>query len=556
MGIEWRKPTKVPEKLEPFVICESDTGYPTSVIRPDGDWARYVEEEWKDEVGWTMSGGYAPTIFDIEVLVKQLEYFITPARGPQNFEAWRGGCAILQEALQIEIGTISEYTMQEAVFGSNDGLLAAIPFDTGSGFGLHKLAPKKLELFSDHLDFLIYLLYDDWERLGDESRSLLVWPPKGSLKDARLPVEKLAKKKGRLFSGSNTISSVSGRRVMGNFVGKFAERSAKGGFFGVVSYVLARGGWHDLVRELTQDFVVTEVNDFDVAHWDKDYIRIVQYHVMIAVCMLAADPLHKIRLWRHYERVFASPIFVTIAGWLMYLFKGWHSGDIATVVINSLGQALVYMYIFCQFTPKEMWTYSHFKRNIFLKTMGDDGANTLSVTFESSLPRGWVDIVIEGFAEFNWEVEMPRDPQRPGKVDDDFSFSGHKSLLVTVPTMVGEQTYALPVLPFPVVLSINEWRKLKKSPDIPEAVRDLARYQAAWERAFPYLWHKDEDKKNFARIAWFYLCRKRATCLVSVSELTRKAAEGLPSIMDLIRLYFPPLVDVFAINQEVLHLLA
>lgn len=555
MGVRWRQPNDVPDFLDGLVLATSDTGFPTSVIRKDGDWAKYVQEALQPEVGWSISGGYAPTIFSAEVLKKQLGYFTTPARGPKNPKAWRGALAILIESLQIEIGPISEYTMQEAVFGSNDGLMGPIPFNTGSGFGLHKLDPKKLGLFDNHLDVVVELLYDDYDRLGDESRALLVWPPKGSLKDARLPLKKLANKKGRLFSGSNTVSSTNGRRVMGNFVGKFSSRSAKGGFYGVVSYVLARGGWHDLVRELTQDFTLTRINDFDIGHWDKDMIRLVQFAVLQAICTLCGGK-HRVRLWRHYERVFWAPIFVTITGWLIYLFKGWHSGDIATVVINSLAQTLVYMYIFCLYAPEEDWTYSQFKRSIYLKTMGDDGANTLNSAFEASLPRKWVDIVFEHFYEVGWEVEMPRDPPEAGKLHDDFSFAGHKSLLVTVPTYSGDKTYALPVLPFDVVLSINEWRKLSKTREIPEAVRDLARYQATWERAFPYLFHADEDKCNFARIAWFYVNKRRSECLVSANELTRKSAEGLPGILDLIRLYFPPLVDVYQINTEVLRLLA
>ncbi len=556
MGIQWQPLANVPECLQGIAIGRSETGFPVSQIRSDTAWVQFLREsvDMKKELQWDYAGGQSPAIFTLKALEKQLECYQKKAGAPTDWEAFDDASVMLQDALMTEIGSIEELTLQEAVFGTDDGRLAGLPLDTGSGFGLSKLSPKKLGLFENHLDYLMELVEEDHRRVGDDTAPLWAWASKGSLKDARIDIEKLSRDKSRLFTGANTIVSINGRRYVGDFVARFMKRCADGGFFGIVSLVLARGGWHELMRDLTDNFTRDLIYDFDVARWDKDFVRLIHYHLFQAICSLAPPDLAK-RIWRHYERVVWGPCFVTMIGILFYCFRGMMSGDVATVVINTLAQALVYMYLFCKNVPKDMRTYQNFRVSMTGKFLGDDSALTLQPMFERMLDRPFTEEVINVFGEFGWTVESPRSPAGPVALTGDFTFVGHMNIWAEVPTVTGLKRYCLPVLPFNVVLSINEWRKLTRNLDVPEKVRDLARYYAAFERAFPYLWSKNPEEREFPRIAYKFLSDKRQQYRVHANEQVRKVAIGIPTLVDIVELYFPPGINRYEIVQGVQRLL-
>lgn len=565
MGVEWQKPTYKNDALEGLILAQSESGFPTTELRPDTAWSRYVQEScpetWKEqfvqEVGWSFSGGQSVPLFSVKALELQIKEYGKSAPTPRNMNALFGAALILQEMVQREIGPCHEYSISEAFFGSNDGLMAPIPLDTGTGFGLSKLSPDKIGLIEDLglLDYFLWLVEQDYERLGDEDKVLWVWATKGALKDQKLPIEKLAALKSRLFTGANAITSINGRRVFGNFVGKYMKRSAEGGFMGVVSYVLARGGWHKQMEEVTHSFErEDEICDIDIKKWDKCYTRLVLFFV-ITICCSVYQGISRLRVWRHYERVIWSPLFIGIIGILIYCGIAFPSGDIATVVINSMGQKLVFAYTYCCLVPEKHWTYNDFRSAIILRVLGDDSVSTISNPFKTVLKKSWIQTVIDGFAEFGWTAEMPRDPPELSSLKGDMQFAGHMNMWAEVPTVVGLKRYCLPILPFSVVLSINEWKKLPKNREVPDAVRDLARYYASVERAFPYLWSQYPIEREYMKIAWHFLQRHIDFCRKSLNPVVRKAAEGVPGITQLVQLYFPPEVNVYDITREVHNLL-
>lgn len=580
-GIEWKyAPNTCPDCVKPLYIASSNTGYPSTVIRPDGKWLRYcrevddidlprvpeVIEPIKNlrngvllpEANWSLSGGQAPTIFSFRALEKQLEFMCKPAGQPEDWEAFLEATGMLSEMLMYEIGSFRRLSLQEAIFGTDDGKIAGIPLDTASGFGLHKIAKKKRELFENHMQFVVNLLYEDYARVKNVDRPLWSWPHKGSLKDARLELEKIAEEKARVFMAANTIPSITGRRVIGDFIRKFNERCAKGGFMGIVGFVLARGGWHSLMEDLTHEFTRDEIDDFDIKRYDKDFIRLIHFYVIKAICEQVPYD-HAQEIWRHYERVVWSPAFMAMIGALLYQPRGQMSGDIATVIINTLAQALIYMYLYCKNVPREERTYQKFKNMITLKLLGDDSASTRDKLFDEILKKKgetWMSEVVHVFKEFGWDIESPRNPPGPAHLEGDFTFVGHQNQRVEVPLYDGsKKVFYLPRLPFNVVLSINEWKKLPKSPETPEQVRDLARYYATFERALPYLWSDNKLQRQFVRVALRFLDRVRRDLLTHDNPVIRKTAEGVPTVHDLVKLYFPPGVNSYEITRGIQRLL-
>lgn len=335
------------------------------------------------------------------------------------------------------------------------------------------------------------------------------------------------------------------------------KRCADGGFLGIVSYNLVRGGWHTMMMELTDDDTLKDLFDFDIKWFDKDHIRQLHFDIFTAICNLAGsvDLAHKI--WRHYERVMHSPTLITIIGLLIYFARGQPSGDIATVILNTLAQCIVYMYIYCQATKghPELQNYNDFNRNIRLRMLGDDSASCLNPAFESKLTRSWIDHVYAGFGEFGWTVEMPREPPQATKLLEDFTFVGHRCMAARVGTRLGPKTYYLPTLPFEVLLSINEYYKASKNSEVPDRIRHLGRYYASFERSFPYLFSKDPIEREYVKHCYHWLRRKVSECLKDMNPLVRKAAEGVPTLHDLVELYFPFEANYFEIERGVIPLL-
>lgn len=562
MGMKWFAPKDVPPELEGLVIAQTESGYPTSVIREDGDWLRFAKEcsAMKNESNWTLTGGQVPTAFTTKALRLQLSRYNQPAGYARDPEAFEDATQMLEDALLTEIGPIHEITLHESFFGTNDGLLAGLPLDTSCGVGWSKLSTDKLGIVEDpeKLSYFLDVVAEDYRRLEDEDETHKVWtwPTKSSLKDARLPAEKVANNKARIFNGASFPVSINGRRLVGDFIGKFMKRCAEGSFFGIVSFVLARGGWDAMMQDLTQGDPTTKLYDFDIKWFDKDFIREFHFRITRAIARLAGSYRLARMIMRHYERVWFSPTLVAIFGLLFYCCRGQPSGDIATVIINTLAQILVYMYIYCKTVPKSMRTYRQFNENIRLKLLGDDSASALNPHYEARLNVPWITLVCESFMEFGWTVEMPRDPPKPVTLDEDFTFVGHMCIKAEVPTHNGRRVIYLPALPFSVLLSINEYKKLSKNQDVPEPVRHIGRYYASYERAFPYLFSNDPIEKSYVPIAKKWLDMYVAKYRNSPNELVRATAAGVPTLGDLVRLYFPEDVEYRLIEGELRQQLA
>lgn len=548
------KPEEIPEELRGLVIGQTMTGYPTTMIRPDQDWNLFVKEQ--KEVNWVFTGAQAPTQFNKTTLLGQLKKYGNMPGYAKDGAAFQEAHDMLCDCLFREIGPIHELSLHEGFFGSHDGHLAGLPLDTASGVGWSKLGAQKKDIVSDpeKLDYLLHVIHEDMSRIKDRESSLWAWPTKTSLKDARLPMEKISAYKARVFNGASIVTSVNGRRLLGDFIGKFMKRCSEGNFFGIVSYVLARGGWHDMMMELTGNGSTDFLTDIDVKAYDKDFIRFLQFKLMEAIAALAPADLAE-AIMRHYQRVFYAPTLVTILGYLFYCGRGMPSGDIATVIINTLAQALVYMYCYCKSIPKDMSelkSYNMFKHNVRLRLLGDDSASSLQPMYEKMLTKPWYELVSETFGEFGWLTEMPRTPAAPGRLGDDFAFVGHKCIVATVPTHMGMKSYYLPALPFEVLLSINEHYKLAKNREVPEPVRHIGRYYASVERSFPYLFSEDPIEREYAQLAYEWLNRAIVKYRNSPNDLVRATANGVPTIGDLVKMYFPSEVMYGSIEREMM----
>jgi hypothetical protein len=475
-------------------------------------------------------------VFNTKVLRKNLETFKAPAGVIKNPLAFQLALDMLTEGLFESCGNWTEMSTSETLHGSNDGLLAGLPMTTAIGFGFKDLGKTKLEGMAKAGDLLLHIHEEDYKRVcSSDETPVYAWATKMSLKDARLPIEKLADDKGRVFQGEAMPAAMTGRRLIGNFIGKFMAACAAGGFPGIVSFVLSRGGWHDMLKDLTDDFFIKTCLSADVKKWDKNWLHEFHYWIVSVLARICGSKELARRIWRHYERVAWGPTVITIYGILIYMTKGMPSGDIATVIFNTLGQVLMYMYVYACIVPVEFCNFTDFNANLRLKALGDDSAAALSSAMYGWLSgRSFSEEVRKGFAEPGWEIEL---------IETDIQgieFVGHRTILAK--TSIGEMH--LPVLPERTVMAINEWMKKKNVKGQPIAVRYISRYYAGFERAFPYLWSDNEMMIDYCRLAYNWLQRVQRKYWNDPDTITQKAARSVPGLREIADLYFPWRIDL------------
>lgn len=553
LGAKFEKPVNegVPE-VEGFEIAQAKTGFPVSVFRQDEDYRLFLLEGGVKkqnvtsavrpstfEAGWSLSSGQSPTIFNTRVLRKNLVLLKQKGEVKVEDSTFFGAIDIvLEELFKHGCGGFKELSEFEALFGTPDGNLGPLNMRSAAGACM-KLGSSKQVAWENAPGTCVEMERDDYDAIINLDREVYAWISKTSLKDARLDNEKIADEKGRIFQAQAFPVSITGRRLIGGFIARFMEACKRGGFFGVIGFVLARGGWHELLGELTDGFDLERILKTypgDVSKYDKGWLYIWHCVLVWMLTVLCADPVLGIRINRHYDRVLRSPTMLAILGLIILLTKGQPSGDIATIVFNTIVLVLQYCRAYCTIAPPNFWNARDCFQNMILKAGGDDSISTLSTQMRAWLGRGqrWEDLIRDTFAASGWVIILEE------KALLDAEFMGYGSTLAGVDEE--ETIYTglkfLPALPLNAVMAIDEWFKFKSDAGVPKELKDVSRYAAAFEKAFPHLWSRDEEAQEYVAIAEWWLARVRAKYWDDPCPDTRKAARGVPSLADLGELYF------------------
>lgn len=546
LGAKFEKPVDcgVPE-VGDLVIAQAKTGYPVSVIREDQEYLKFCFESGRErrkspegansvlEAGWQLRGGQSPTHFNLNVLRKNLEKLKQPCSLGFKEEVFYGAFEIMYEELCDKgCSGFKELTEYEALYGLADGSLNPTNMKTSVGACM-KMGESKEVARENNPGLYLEIQRDDYDAIDERDREALAWISKTSLKDARLDDVKLAEGKGRIFQAQNYAVSFTGRKLIGGFIGKFMDACKRGGFFGVIGFVLSRGGWHELLAELTNDWEEDRMITYpgDVSKYDKDWLY--HWHMVLLwlLALLCGDAELTRKMTKHYDRVLHSPTMLAIVGLIIMLSKGQPSGDVATIVFNTIILTFNYVMAYCMVAPKECWNARECFGNMILRAGGDDSITTLSSQMRAWLGRGgtWPDVVRQIFSSSGWTIVLEE------KSLIDAEFMGYGSTLADDPET---GLMFLPALPLNATMSIDQWYKFKKKSELPEMVKFIARYSAGAEKAFPHMWSRDPDARDYVKIAFGMLRRVRLQYWDDPCPEIRKAARGVPSIAALAELYF------------------
>jgi len=546
LGAKFSKPIceEVPE-IDGLSVAATQTGYPVSAIREDTEYLRFLYEgrdpqiieeggQLPFEANWGLRGGQSMTPFNIRVLRKNLATLKTTARLEISEDRfWSAFSIMIEELLNVGCGGFQELSEEEAWFGLEDGSLNPINMNTAVGAVLSKLGESKKVAFQNAPGLYVTMMRDDYDRISNFKDRPYAWISKTSLKDARLDNIKISQDKGRIFQAQSVPVSMTGRRLTGNFTAAFTRACKRGGFFGVIGFILSRGGWHKLLGELSDNFERMITYPGDVSKWDKNWLN--HWHMVLVwlLAVLCDDPILAKKICRHYDRVVRSPTLVAIIGIIIVLTKGQPSGDVNTITFNTIILAFMYILAYLAVAPKEFWNAGDCFSNMILRAGGDDSITTLSANMRSWLGNAgmsWEDLVRTTFSQSGWEIILEE------KMLIDAEFMGYGSTLPTLEDKVG--VMFLPALPLNAVMSIDEWYKTSKNSDVPEKVRQLARYFAGVEKAFPHLFSRDPDARAYAKIALQWLKRVQNKYWEDPSIMVSKAARGIPSLSAVAELYF------------------
>jgi len=534
----------VPE-VEGLEIAQALTGYPVSVIREDSQYQMFLKESLKInndtsavrpatfESNWHLSGAQCPTTFNLAVLRKNLELLKTGGELKLDDEAFWGAFRIIfEEMVNFDCHGFKELSKQEASMGTVDGELNPVNMKTSVG-ALMKMGDSKETAFEKNSALYVEIEDDDYDSIENEEREPLAWVSKTSLKDARMDVAKVDEGKGRIFQAQHFATSYTGRRLIGQFIARFMSACRKGGFFGVIGFILSRGGWHELLGELTNGFDperVLETYPGDVSKFDKGWLYFWHQILVWLLALLCDDEILARKINRHYDRVLRAPTMLTIVGLIVILTKGQPSGDIATIIFNTIILVFNYCMAYCKVAPKSLWCAHDCFGNMILKAGGDDSISTLSIQMRKWLgSQPWEEVVRKQFADSGWTIVLDK------RALIDAEFMGYGSTLADQE----ETGYKfLPALPFNAVMSIDQWRKFKKDKTVPMEIKDMMRYAAAAEKAFPHIWSRDPDAREYVRIAFEWMRRVRRQYWEHPCPEVRNAARGVPSVLAIAELYF------------------
>jgi len=453
------------------VVCRTGVSVMTSKLQRDTSYEQWCKDHNFDE---RSSYTVAP-VRSKDAVIRQLsEYNNVERFGPIVQRYGDVVENILYSYLVSTVGTFNFCTEEEAWQGYTDSDSGAnldkLPLDTSPGYALNKLAKTKEELVQRYPMMVSSLLSEDWNSLYDVP---VLWPFTSSEKDERLPTEKVATNlKLRLFQGGPLAYTFTGRRLLGKFAAQFYARARMLNFAAAIGMDVFRGGWHRWLSYLTDGFKRQQFNDADVGRWDKNYAR--YFHVMNAILLMRLCAEKDAWLiYVHMMRIMNSPAVLKAFGWVFMRTRDEPSGNILTVIENSLTLLRIFLYIYCMNTTPEHWTWEGFWYHMRVVVLGDDSLSVPSK--EWNLGK---EVYIQTFNQFGWKFEYNHESELT--TIEDFAFAGRG----TKWNPIARQYW--PVLPRGRVLAINEWRKGHHDP-----IKSLERAWAMVILAFPYMFDYD-----------------------------------------------------------------
>jgi len=509
-------------------------GSPKTKLEPDTTW-----QHFRNEVNYPYVSGMGPAVLSGEAFSTQMKEFTTDQGYPENLGAWDDAQKLVLEALEPTCGGFHMWTEQEAWDG--DQFTQPIDLATSSGFGIsHFGNGDKLSALLDEIGgpLIRAWIAKDWEALRGKE-PLIAFIMKYSLKDEKRKWQKLLDKLTRVFAANNLIMTFNGRRVLGDFCGKFMNAAANGFIEAACGRPMDRGGWHTLISRMFWEFSVKMGFDKDVKMWDKMYPIFMHLAVNLVIAHLAGNYELAEMVLRVGWRLICCPGVCHIFGTLFVRPKDMPSGDMATIIRNCIAMFLVYAYMFCKHVPKEMRNAQDFRRNLRCCFLGDDNCLVPRTEFYyfGRTPQEIEETMKQTFLELGpWELTSPRDDGSPANPLT-LEFAGYVSVYVP------EAQMFIPRLSYEKILAIMEWyTKIPRSE--PPRVVHLSRYTAAFQKCFPLMWSEDEKERKLVTMIFFK--RRALIKLMMLSPIIeeRAAALGAPTLSATAELYFGKYVEV------------
>jgi hypothetical protein len=288
---------------------------------------------------------------------------------------------IIRENKEVVTSMLRIYTQDEALNGTNDGILSGIPNSTSAGFGLDKSKMKclKRDPFDESLPLIPREFNDEHQKIQDEiDYTLRCWSEekrseciyKSSSKVNELLPNKKAHEKVRKFYGGQFANLVASRRALGGvplFMQEFWDKTEC-----MVGINPMSKQWNDFYKHLTK-FGDKHMIAGDFASFDT---------TMAAQITTAAAKI--ILSW--YEEVgcneedlkmikgalsdIVNPN-ILFEGQLYRFANGNPSGNLITVQLNSICNSLMMRYVYYSIFPS---VNENFNQNVVLGTYGDDNA--------------------------------------------------------------------------------------------------------------------------------------------------------------------------------------
>jgi len=508
-------------------------GKPVTKLEPDTTW-----QHFRNEVNYPHVSGMQPAVLSPLAFSKQMEEFTSDQGYPSDQEAWDDGTIMVLQALEMMCGGFKPWSLQQAFDG--DEFTQPLNLATSGGFGISNFGGDKLSALLDPIGGPKIKKELKLDRQALKGKGpLRAYPMKYSLKDEKRKLQKILDKMTRVFAANNLIMTINGRRVLGDFCGKFMNAAANGFIEPACGRVLDRGGWHRLLSHLFWEFDVKFGFDKDVKMWDKKYAEYIHRAVNLVIAHLAGSEELAAQVIRVGWRLMCCPGVCHIFGSLFVRPKDMPSGDMATIIRNCIAMFLVYAYMFCKHVPKNLRTIQDFRHNLRCCFLGDDNCLIPRADFYyfGKTPQEIELTMKNTFLELGpWELTSPRDDGSPA-TPLTLEFAGYVSVYVEEANML------IPRLSYEKILAIMEWyTKIPRSE--PPRVVHLSRYNAAFQKCFPLLWSDDEKERKLVTMIYF---KRRALIQIMIASPIieeNSAARGSPSLFAISQLYFGKYVKV------------
>lgn len=527
----------------------------------DPDWRRLCQEGQIRKVydikglegNFADCSGYAPARLTAAAFAKQMSSYNMPQGMFKNAEAWMGAVDIIVQALMPLCGGFEVLSEEQAFDGDTEIGLEPVPMDTSGGAGLSHYGDSKRDILRHPVGNVVFFdeLRLDWSIMVGDEHGNLIKPlrlhfSKESEKDEKRDWERVAEEKTRVMTPSSFVETVNGRRIIGHFCAKFMKAAASGYIEPKPGFNMSRGGWHNFLEQMFFQFMEIRSIDADVRKFDKNFPLYMFFWIAYIIAKLAGGSKrfnisvehHQRMVMRLFWKLSCTPGICQIFGTVFVKSKSMPSGWLATVIVNSICLWLIYAYAYCCKVDKSLWTIGEMRKRVNLCFLGDDNGvvqhpqwNVFGETIEEAY-----EYIQSIFMELGpWELTLPRADGSFASVEQ-FSFAGYYSQYVEDMGML------IPRLPYERVLAIMElYRKIPKTE--PADVVKLARYDAALEKCFPFLWSKEVKERNLCVMIWIARNAQLKKMLVSNLLQDRAAANGSPGLRQIAELYFGKYLD-------------